>query len=78
MFAATAAAGFFPVFGFAECCEAALTLGEECLAASFLGADLPALATVFFALGLAAGFLVAAAFGSSFFSVNSNAGFGIE
>jgi hypothetical protein len=66
VFAATAADGFFPY-----------VFGAECFGGSFLEAALAALAGTFFALGLAAGFF-AAVFGSSFFSVNSNAGFGIE
>lgn len=69
----------FDAVPLADACAALGFAAAECLATGFLVAGgLPVLATTFFGLGLAAAFFVVAAFGSSFFSLNSNAGFGIE
>jgi hypothetical protein len=75
---AIAALGFgivgFGIVGFGiDGCAAAD--GDVVFAATFFGAGLFAFAVVLLSLGFAAGFF-AAAFGSSFLSVNSNAGLG--
>ena len=76
MFAATADF-LVSAFGAAECAETALALDAECFTVSFCGPVWPAFATAFRGFGLGVDFF-ADVFGSSFFSVSSNAGFGIE
>jgi hypothetical protein len=78
----TAVGGFFASgFGVTGCAETALALdaGAGCLAVSFLGAvALGAFTKGRFGFALGRAFFAAAAFGSSFLSLSSNAGFGIE
>ena len=77
VFAATRAWTGFGAVPFVDAC-AAFGFGAGCFATGFLADVLLAFATNFFGLGLAAVFLVVAAFGSGFFSLNSKTGFGIE
>src|ERR1700758_3544156 len=66
-------AGFLAA-GFGAVCALALA---GCFANSFFGAGFTLFAIACFTLSRGAGFFAATVFGSNFFSVSSNAGFGI-